>query len=138
MELQLTKEGPQATEEYLAYIEKGAFHKLKAAGAQAAIVELRSNPLFWELLVKRLKIIDVFILEILYVPHATATFMQDVVNRIGKYNLQRTAIRNRLDRLELLGLIKLQRSSLTCVNSIPSLEQNMKRLIICCKMRFGW
>jgi len=138
MELQYIKEGPQTAETCLSHIEKGLFHKLKEPSAQAGIIELHASPLFWNLLIKKLKIIDVFILEILYVPRSTATFMQDVVNRIGKYNLQRTAIRNRLDKLELLGLIKLQRSSLTCVNSIPSMEENVKRLIVCCKMRFGW
>ncbi|KKW22069.1 MAG: hypothetical protein UY62_C0012G0005 [Parcubacteria group bacterium GW2011_GWF2_50_9] len=138
MELEQIKEKTVTSEMYLSHIEKGLFHNLKEPAALAAIRELQANPRFWALLIKKLKVIDIFILEILYVPRSTATFMQDVVNRIGKYNLQRTAIRNRLDRLELLGLIKLQRSSLTCVNSIPALEQNIKKLIICCKMRFGW
>jgi DNA-binding Lrp family transcriptional regulator len=78
------------------------------------------------------------ILQILYVPTTTATYLQDVVNQISKYNLQRTAVRNRLNKLEALGLIKMTRSSLTCVNSIPALEGRVKRLIMCCKLKFEW
>lgn len=120
------------------YVEKGLFKKLKDPEVKMSVPLLHADHKFWEVLIKKLKIIDVFILELLYIPRSTATCMQDVVNRMSKYNLQRTAVRNRLDRLELLGLIKLRRSSLTCVNSIPALEQNVKKLIVCCKVRFGW
>lgn len=138
MEPQSLKEEPRMNSTYQHSIEPALLWKLKEVPSPALIAELHANPEFWQFLIKKLKIIDVFILELLYVPQSTATYMQDVVNRIGKYNLKRTAVRNRLNNLERLGLIKLNRSSLTCVNSIPDLETNVKKLIICCKMRFGW
>ena len=119
-------------------IQSGNSRLISREQSKEAFQNLHSQPEFWESLDKQLKISDIFILEMLYLPSATATFMQDIVNRLERLNLKRTAVRNRLNRLEKLGLIKLNRSSLTCVNSIPAIEIFVKKLIINCKMRFGW
>lgn len=125
-------------ERYLGYVEKGLFSKLRGLPGFEDLAEMHASERFWLALTKRLTIIDIFILQILYVPTSTATHLQDIVNRISKYNLRRTAVRNRLDKLESLGLIKMTRSSLTCVNSIPALESRVKKLIMFCKLKFEW
>ena len=91
---------------------------------------------FWENLVYRLHFLDIKILECLYFPEPTTTYFKDLQNQIGRWNVKRTAIRNRVRKLERLGLLKTINSGLLFINSNPQMTENVQKLILRCKTRW--
>ncbi|MEW6040589.1 MAG: HTH domain-containing protein [Elusimicrobiota bacterium] len=91
---------------------------------------------FWEHLVHRIGFLDIKILENLYIPSATTTYFNALLKKMNRLNVKRTAIRNHIDKLEELGLIETIKSGILLVNSIPEIQDNVKKLIIRCKLRW--
>ena len=91
---------------------------------------------FWEKLVHTLHFLDVKILECLYLPEPTTTYFRSLMNQIGRWNVKRTAIRNRVTKLEKLGLLETINSGLLVINSIPQIADNIQKMILHCKIRW--
>lgn len=104
---------------------------------KGAILSLQEKQEYWEFLLKHLRFDEIKILEFLYLPQPTSCYLAELVKKMGKYNIKRTAIRNKISRLAKAGLIDVVNSGLLCLNSFPGLYGPVKRLIALCRMRFG-
>ena len=91
---------------------------------------------YWEQLVRQLGFLDIKILENLYLPAATTTYFDALLKKLYRLNVKRTAIRNHVRKLEELGLIETIKSGLLLVNSISDIQDNARKLIVRCKLRW--
>lgn len=91
---------------------------------------------FWENLVKTLHFLDIKILEYLYLPESTTTYFKILLKEFEKFNIKRDALRNRISKLEKLGLIKTINSGILLINSIPQISDNVQKLVLLCKLRW--
>lgn len=92
---------------------------------------------FWEGLVHTLHFLDIKLLEWLYLPELTTTYFKELLNRLQRYNIKRDAVRNRIKKLEKLGLIETVNGGILVINSIPQIADNVRKLILCWKHRWG-
>jgi len=90
----------------------------------------------WEQLVKQIQFLDIKILEYVYFQCQGTTYFNSLLTRIARLNVKRTAVRNHIDKLEQLGLIKTIKSGILLINSVPEITDNVKKLVIRCKLRF--
>ena len=91
----------------------------------------------WEQLVHRLHFLDIKILEQVYLPQPTTTYFNALLSKTRKMNVKRTAIRNHIRKLEEFGLLKTIKSGILVINSIPEIAENVTKLILRCKLRWG-
>ena len=91
----------------------------------------------WEQLVCKLHFLDIKILEYIYFQNPGTTYFKALTMNIYKLNIKRTAIRNHIAKLEELGLIETVKSGILLINSVPEISDNVKRLILRCKMRWN-
>lgn len=85
----------------------------------------------WEGLTNKIDLLDIRILEQLYVPKATATTLMDLTKSLKKYNINKMRISRRLRRLEGFGIIKLiKKTNPLGIWGLPEIGSNVKKLIV--------
>ena len=95
------------------------------------------KPEAWESLLNKLSFIDIKILELLYLPEITTTYFIALEKKIKNLNVKRTAVRNHVQKLEEFGLLKTINSGILLINSIPEIAENVKKLVLLCKLRWS-
>ena len=91
----------------------------------------------WEQLVCKLHFLDIKILEYVYLRNPGTTYFNSMLKDISKLNVKRTAIRNHISKLENLGLIQTVKSGILIINSMPETSENIRKLILRCKLRWN-
>jgi len=86
---------------------------------------------------QKLHFLDIKILEYVYLQESGASYFSALEKAMARMNIKRTAIRNHIDKLEELGLIKTVRSGVLLVNSVNDISANVGNLIKICKCRWN-
>lgn len=137
---QIELNGPKTQildQEILKYFEGDYLFKLKEKPEQKILDKLHANELFWELLLQNLRFSDMKILEHMYLPEIKYVAFIELEKKMKFFQIKRTALRNKVDKFDKLGLIVCMNSGLLFVNGEFKLQRNMINLIKLCKAKFG-
>ena len=121
--------------DYLAILKSGAIFRADLSEDQ--LFSLHESPEFWNYLLSNLHFTEIKILEALYFPVPVSMYFDELVQKISKCNIRRTALRNIISKLERVGLVKSANSGLLFIFPELNLNEHMKRFIVLAKARFG-
>ena len=123
------------TGDCLALLKSGSV--FKADLSKDTINALHESSDFWNYLLSELRYDEIRILELLYLPKPTTTYFKELSNKLALHNIERTAIRSKIDRLAKIGLIEIINAGILCIDSIPAISEHLQKFIVLAKMRFG-
>lgn len=99
--------------------------------------DLKLNKIKWSDLVFQLRIDEVKILELVYLPSSKPITFKEIDKQIRRLNLCTKTARRKVKKLEELGLIEVIKSYGLFINPIYKIENNAIELIRQCKLKFG-
>jgi len=92
----------------------------------------------FEELVYKLNLLDVKLLKLFYVPHATSWTLDNVVKRLKQKGMEvsKETVRRYLLKLDKEGLLKvIKRSKPLAIQSNHKIEEDVNKLIVLCSAR---
>ena len=102
---------------------------------QARIVEQKTittsqDQIAWEDLLWNLRHLEIRILELIYLPEAKPLAFGILVKKLKGLNYSERTIRRKIQKLEILGLASVIRSTITIINPIMAVQKNIQNLTI--------
>ena len=133
----LQNKTPNESENIVEIIDAGKLFISNTNLSKDTLNILHSTHEFWDYLLLHLRFADIQLLSLLYMPKPTTSYFEELVAKMSRCNIKRTAVRNTLGKLSKIGLVETINSGLLCVCPVLKLNEQMRKFVVLAKMRFG-